>query len=121
MKFEYYIEDWVLYDYHLVSTKSTDNILKKSFADAKEKAKELRVFGTKSQIKEASKKYNIDEAYSYEIETRGSYWDGFLFSDNPNDDKPTLEEYNKRFINKYEYYLKLYKKNKNKILIIKML
>ena len=121
MKFEYYIEDWVLYDYHLVSTKSTDNILKKSFADAKEKAKELRVFGTKLQIEEESKKYNIDEAYSYEIETRGSYWDGILFSDNPDDKKPTLEEYNKRFINKYEYYLKLYKKNKNKILIIKML
>jgi len=119
MKFEYYIEDWILYDFELVNTKSYDQILNQSFADSEEKAIELRVFGTKSQIQEASKKY--DEAYSYNLEKRGSYWDGFLFSDNPDDKKPTLEEYNKKFINRYEYYLKLYEQNNKEILIIKML
>lgn len=121
MKFKYYIEDWILYDFELVNTKSYDHILNQSFADSEEKAIELRVFGTKSQIKQASKKYNIDEAYSYNLEKRGSYWDGFLFSDNPDDKKPTLEEYNKKFINRYEYYLKLYEQNNKEILIIKML
>ena len=50
MKFEYYIEDWILYDFELVNTKSYDQILNQSFADSEEKAIELRVFGTKSQI-----------------------------------------------------------------------
>jgi len=113
MKRKYIIQDWVLYDYELVGITSTDAATGQDFADVKEQAKSFRVFGTKDQLQELGKNYNIDEVYNYEKQKKGSYWEGIIFSDDPESRKPTLKEYNEEYEKKYKKYLKYYKQNKN--------
>lgn len=121
MEYKYKIEDWVLYDKILKNEQMIDSTLNQRWMDVKETTQSLRVFGTKEQIKEASKNYNIDEAYDYKLETKGSYWEGIIFCDDPGSNKPTLREYNETYHKKYNKYLEWYKKNDYKILIINML
>tara|TARA_Y100001973_G_C5204596_1_gene340529 strand:- start:4417 stop:4782 length:366 start_codon:yes stop_codon:yes gene_type:complete len=113
MKHKYIIQDWVLYDYELVGFISTDAATGQEFADVKEQAKSFRVFGTKEQLLKLQDDYNIDEIYSYKKLEYGSYWEGICFSDNPENNKPTLKEFNQEYEKKYKKYLKYYKENKN--------
>tara|TARA_R100000781_G_scaffold108489_1_gene73041 strand:+ start:508 stop:789 length:282 start_codon:yes stop_codon:yes gene_type:complete len=83
-------EDWVLYDNIYEGCISTDSMTGIEFGDVKEVAKEIRVFGTKNQLKEIENKYNIDEAYTFDVE------------------------------HKLQEYKKLYELNDNKILIFRI-
>lgn len=112
------IEDWVLYDYELVGFVSTDAYTGQEFADCKQQAKSLRVVGTKEQLREAIQNYNIDEVYSYKKEKKGSYWEDICFSEK-HSTLPTLKEYNKKYADDLARYTKMYKQNKNKILILR--
>ena len=103
-------QDWILYDTTYKGVINRDTATGKQYADIQEVKKEIRVFGTKDQIEEEKKKYNIDEVYDYKIEKKGSYWYEII--------KDPVE-YNKRILlnlNKYEY---LYKLNNNKLIILK--
>lgn len=111
MKPKYIIQDWVLYDYELVGIVSTDAATGQDFADVKEQAKSFRVFGTKEQLQELGKNYNIDEVYNYKKENKESYWEGIIFSDDPESKLPTLKEYNQKYEKLYKKYLNYYKEN----------
>jgi hypothetical protein len=113
------IEDWVLYEYQLVGFKGTDAYTGLEFSDCKQEARSLRVVGTKAQLKKTIKGYKIDEVYGYNKEKKGSYWEGICFSDDPTSTKPTLKEYNQKFTDDLERYTKMYKQNKNKVLILR--
>ena len=100
-----FCEDWILYDKEYSTFKSLDATTSLHFQDIQATTKEVRVFGTKKQIKEVEKKYNIDEAYTFEVEKEGS------FHYNPED--------NIRIKQKLKEYKKLYELNNNEPLILR--
>ncbi len=63
-------QDWILYDTTYKGVMNRDTATGKQYADIQEVKKEIRVFGTKDQIEEEKKKYNIDEVYDYKIEKK---------------------------------------------------
>lgn len=103
-------QDWILYDTTYKGVMQRNAITGKEYADIEEVKKEMRVFGTKEQIEEEKKKYNIDEVYDYKIEEKGSYWYEII--------KDPVE-YNKRIILNLAKYENLYKLNNNKLIILK--
>jgi len=70
---ELFCEDWILYDkvYNTYNTK--DATTNSHFPDILAESKQVRVFGTKQQIKELEKDFNIKDAYTFEIEKEGSF------------------------------------------------
>ncbi len=103
-------QDWILYDTTYKGVMNRDTATGKQYADIQEVKKEIRVFGTKDQIEEEKKKYNIDEVYDYKIEKKGSYW--YVIIKDP-------VEYNKRILSNLNKYENLYKLNNNKLIILK--
>ena len=116
------IEDWVLYDTIYTGTMSQDSMTGQEFADLQTEAKELRVFGTKKQLRKLSQMYNIDEIFTYNFFEKDAidteYWKDICWSDNSKK-LPTLKEYNSNFKKTFERYLKLYKLNNNEALILR--
>ena len=110
-------EDWQLYDLSYKGVIKNDSYTGEDYVDVEGYKKNMRVFGTRQQIKKISKKYNIDEVWKYEKIKSGSYWDGIVCN-NGKPNSPTLEEYNKKVDEKYKQYTYLYKLNNNKILIL---
>ena len=104
-------EDWELYDYQSVTITKSDAVTGLMFEDIKMEAKCIRVYGTKDQIEEAGKDYNIDEAYEFKVEKVGSYWHTIYGSE--------AEKINAEVKQKLEKYKELYKANNNKLLIIR--
>jgi hypothetical protein len=92
------------------------------FADLKKVEPSIRIFGTQEQINEALNTYikltglNLDEAYNYELEKKGSYWEEIVFSETRKD-KPTLKEYNNTVSKNLKIYKEKYDKLNNKALI----
>lgn len=110
-------EDWQLYDLSYKGVVKKDTYTGEDYVDVEGYKKNIRVFGTRQQIKKLSKRYNIDEVWKYEKIEAGSYWDGIVCN-NGRYNSPTLEEYNNKVDKKYIEYTYLYKLNNNKILII---
>tara|TARA_R100001594_G_scaffold94682_2_gene128946 strand:+ start:15506 stop:15841 length:336 start_codon:yes stop_codon:yes gene_type:complete len=104
-------ESWILDDTTSEGIVSIDAATGEEFADIKIVAKELRVFGTKKQIKEVGKKYNIDEVFEYKVEKEGSYW--YKIYNNP-------EEENARVAKKLKEYKLLYELNNREVLILRI-
>ena len=102
--------DYVLYDRVPVSFISRDAYTGIEFSDVEIASKCIRIFGTKEQIEKAEKNYNIDEKFSFKIETKGSYWYNII--KNP-------DEHNRMAEKKLAEYRELYKRNKNKVLILR--
>ena len=77
----------------------------------------FRLVGTKEQIREWSDKQDfiLDEVYSYEPLAKDSYWDGICCGTSKT---PSRQEYNNKWRQDFEKYCELYKKNKNKLLIL---
>lgn len=107
----YECEDWILYDKTYKHTIETDADTRINYTDIKCQVKEIRVYGTKKQINEISKKYNIDERYDFKVEKPGSYWYNIY-----KDPKAT----NKKIEKKLEDYSKLYELNNKKPLIFRI-
>ena len=104
-------EDWILDDTTYEGIISTDAATGEKFSDIKIAAKEVRVFGTKKQIKEVGKKYNIDESYDYKVEEKGSYW--YKIYNDP-------EKENDRVCQKLKEYKLLYELNNREVLILRI-
>lgn len=104
-------EDWILYEPDYFGIVSNDPATGLDFVDIKESNKQLRVFGTKEQLKKekVKDKYLIDEVFKYKVEPPGSYW--YKFYDNP-------EATNKEVSQKLREYKKLYELNNKELLII---
>tara|TARA_R110002051_G_scaffold98296_4_gene168465 strand:+ start:509 stop:853 length:345 start_codon:yes stop_codon:yes gene_type:complete len=102
-------EDWVLYDKAYRGVVGLDAATGQNFADIKEDTQSVRVFGTRKQIDEAKKRYNIDETYKYKIEKPGSYW-WDVFAD--------PEAHNKMVRKTLKEYKELYTLNNNELLIL---
>mgnify|MGYP003624992029 FL=1 len=109
--FELICEDWHLYDYQSVTITKSDAATGFKYQDIKMEAKCIRVYGTKEQIEETGKDYNIDEAYEFKVEQVGSYWHTIYGSE--------AEKINTEVNQKLEKYKELYKANNNKLLIIR--
>lgn len=103
--------DWYLYDKVYSTFNSLDAATGLNFTDIKATEKCIRVFGTSKQIEEVSEKYNIDEAYEFKEEEKGSYWYKILH--NP-------EEENAKIKQKLSQYKKLYQLNNNEVLILRI-
>ena len=104
-------EDWELYDYQSVTITKTDAATGFNFEDIKMEAKCIRVYGTKDQIEQVGKDYNIDESYEFKVEQVGSYWYSIYGS--------KAEKINAEVKQKLKKYKELYKANNNKLLIIR--
>jgi len=117
------IQDWLLYDTDYKGIISTDATTGQDFADVKTEAKELRVVGTKEQLLKLQDDYNIDEIYEYHpFEIGGKdtdYYEGICWCDDPESDRPTRKEYNAKYEEDYQRYLKMYIKNNNETLILR--
>ena len=103
--------DWTLYDKVYSTFKSLDAATGLNFTDIQATEKCIRVFGTKKQIKEVEKIYDIDEVYEFKEEKKGSYW--YKIYNNP-------EEENARIKQKLNEYKKLYQLNNNEVLILRI-
>ena len=103
-------EDWELYDTTYKGVASRCSMTGQQYADIEQVNLSMRVFGTKDQVLAKRKEYNIDEIYSYEIETKESYWYNKL-----NDPK----EYNKKVAINLAKYERLYKLNNNQLIILR--
>tara|TARA_R100000700_G_C3092631_1_gene93303 strand:+ start:152 stop:493 length:342 start_codon:yes stop_codon:yes gene_type:complete len=106
-----YCETWELYETTYKGVVEFDSNLKKEFADIKEVPKVIRVYGTKDEIKNLSKRYDIDESYDFKVERKGSYW--YNLSKNP-------EEDNKKIRKKLLEYKELYKRKGGGALILRI-
>jgi len=104
-------EDWILYEPDYFGIVSKDPATGLDFVDIKESNKQLRVFGTKEQLKKEimKEKYLIDEVFNYKVEPPGSYW--YKIYSNP-------EETNKEVSQKLREYKRLYELNNKELLII---
>tara|TARA_R110000787_G_scaffold100060_5_gene204909 strand:+ start:84 stop:461 length:378 start_codon:yes stop_codon:yes gene_type:complete len=81
----------------------------------------FRVVGTKEQIEAwegAENGLRVDEVYSYDPIEKGSYWDGIVCHPT-SDTKLTREQFNAKFEKNYLRYLKMYKDNYSKVLILR--
>tara|TARA_R100000655_G_scaffold36432_2_gene70718 strand:+ start:328 stop:705 length:378 start_codon:yes stop_codon:yes gene_type:complete len=123
MEYKLIIQDWVLYDFETVGFISTDATTGLEFADAKEQVKSLRVVGTKKQLRKTIELYNVDEVYGYHpFEVGGkdtNYYEDICWSDDPKSNKPTRKEYNAKYEQDYQRYLKMYRANNNEVLKIR--
>jgi|TARA_R110000822_G_scaffold3883_7_gene16584 hypothetical protein len=106
------IEDVTLYSTEIRREVKTESYTGYKFNDVKEVRRSFRVFGTKKQIEAYYEGLCIDEVYKYEKfipNTREhDYWNGICFSDKEDSTKPTLEEYNNKFDEKYTFYKTIY-------------
>jgi len=123
------IEDWYLQEEY--QAKAVWNHFKDGFSrsqeiggwdtsyvqDFKKAQTSFRLVGTEKQIADWSKKQSfiLDEVYSYEPIAKDSYWDGICCG---TENTPSRIEYNKTFNDEYKEILKMYKANKNNLLIL---
>ena len=121
MNREIIIEDWVLTKEYIPAIISTHDGYggTTKIGDFKHSAKSFRIIGTPEQIKacDDANDMAVDDVYTYEPIKKGSYWDGIVCGKRA--DRPTLEEYNKKFDLDYLKYLKMYKDNFSKLLILR--
>tara|TARA_R110000744_G_scaffold304388_1_gene412918 strand:- start:727 stop:1068 length:342 start_codon:yes stop_codon:yes gene_type:complete len=103
--------DWTLCDKTYSTFRSLDIDTGINSSDIQETEKCLRVFGTKKQIKEVEKIYDIDEVYEFKVEKEGSYW--YKIYNDP-------EKENARVSQKLREYKKLYQLNNNEVLILRI-
>ena len=117
------IQDWVLEKEYLPSRVSTHNGYgaMTTIGDFKTAQKCFRVVGTKEQIEawSAAQDFILDEVYAYEPIEKDSYWDGIVCHPT-SDTKLTREQYNAKFDQDYLRYLKMYKDNYSKVLILRL-
>ena len=101
-----FCEDWILYDKIYNTYNTIDATTGSNYPDILAEAKQVRVFGTKQQIKELEKDFKIDDAYTFEVEKEGSFHykaeDNIII-------KQTLKDYKR-----------LYEKNDSKPLIFRI-
>ena len=103
-------EEWVLQEADYKGIVSIDATTGFEFSDIKIETKQLRVFGTKEQLKILEKRYNIDDSYEYKVEKPGSYW--YKIYKDP-------EATNQEVATKLREYKKLYELNNNETLILR--
>lgn len=113
------IQDIVLHNKEYRGSQHTDAATGYKYMDCTENAMSYRIIGTKEQCKKTPKEWVIDEVYSYCKEKKNSYWEGIVFSDDPESRLPTLKEYNSKWENDYDRYEKMYNENENKLLILR--
>jgi len=120
---ELVIEDWYLQkEYQASGVWSHDKGYTGGYiSDFKEAQTSYRLVGTKEQIQEwsESQDFILDEVYGYRpFDKDHTYFKDICFS-NTIDTLPTREEYNKKFYKKLKEYSKMYKENKNELLILR--
>lgn len=116
MKRKLKIEDWYLQkEYQAAAV--WNHFKNGHIQDFKEAQTSYRLVGTQEQIDEWSNKqtFILDEVYSYEPIDKDSYWDGICCG---TEKTPSRKEFNNNFKKDYKEYLKLYKENKNQLLIL---
>tara|TARA_R100001594_G_scaffold23643_1_gene46322 strand:- start:107 stop:448 length:342 start_codon:yes stop_codon:yes gene_type:complete len=106
-----FCETWVLNEKTLKGVVEYDTATKQEFSDIKKVPKVIRVYGTKDQIKNLAIRYDIDEAYSFQVEKKGSYW--YRIFKNP-------EEENKLVKKKLKEYKELYTRKGEEVLILRI-
>lgn len=104
-------EDWTLYSDSYKGVIRTEVYTGEKFSDIIPEAKELRVYGTKKQLRDLEDKYSIDEIYSFQVEKKGSYWYDVFGS--------KAESINEATEKKLKELDILYKLNDNKVLILR--
>ena len=112
-----FIEDIVLYETQNVGMIVKDQSTGFNFSDLKYEKKSFRIFGTHLQIRNHLKGLPIDEVYLYKKLKEDSYWKEICFSDDTNT-LPTLDEYNTKFEEKFNFYNEIYIARGKKTLII---
>lgn len=108
------VQDWVLHkSYNPSSTWIADGQINGAYTqDFNYTAKEFRVMGTQEQLDDAINgewALKIDEIYPYEPVSKEDFW--------YKEDR--RERYNKKVEENLNFYLTLYKKNKNELLILR--
>jgi hypothetical protein len=112
-----FIEDIVLYETQNVGMIVKDQSTGFNFSDLKYEKKSFRIFGTHLQIRNHLKGLPIDEVYLYKKLKEDRYWKEICFSDDTNT-LPTLDEYNTKFEEKFNFYNEIYVARGKKTLII---
>ena len=117
------IEDWILEKEYLPKPVWTQELgsAGRYVGDFETAQKCFRVVGTKEQIKawSAAQDFMLDEVYSYEPIEKNGYWYGICCHDSPSSPLPTRKQYNEKFEEDYLRYLKMYKDNYSKVLILR--
>tara|TARA_R110000751_G_scaffold90246_1_gene177242 strand:- start:4490 stop:4861 length:372 start_codon:yes stop_codon:yes gene_type:complete len=116
------IQDWILEKEYLpANVYNNDGYGGCYLGDFRTAQKCFRVVGTKEQIEawSAAKDFILDEVFVYEPIEKDSYWDGIVCRPT-GDTHLTREEYNAKFDQDYLRYLKMYKDNYSKVLILRI-
>jgi hypothetical protein len=106
-----------LYEYKDIAVAKYDLNTQSHYADTTRVRKSFKIYGTQEQIDKHLKPLPVDEVYVDRIETKGSYYEGICFSDNPKSKLPTLVEYNTKLQARLNRIDKIYQSRGSKVLV----
>jgi hypothetical protein len=112
------IEDWYMSKSMEFSETKIDAATGFEYNDVKKGQRHYKVIGTEDQINKWGSHLTemVDEVYRYEPIEKGSHWDGIVCGERA--DRPSREEYNNKWRQTYDKYLKIYNENNQQLLIV---
>ena len=124
-KVEEKLEIWdvLLHNISTTGYVGRDSYTNQEFADIKESPLSYRIVGTLKQLQNNKpQEWSIDEVYRYEQFELGTseaeYYKGICWSDNPQSQLKSLEEWNKTWQEKMDRYRIKWIENKKELVII---